>query len=91
MIGTKGTITLFGDSMWGFSTAKAAFSDGTQWQRTLDDVFPDDQAYRRENEYFVSCVLNDTQPHCGATAGREALEISLAMLESSKEKRLVTL
>ena len=91
LIGTKGTMTLYGDAIWDFSTAKAVFADGTEWQKPIDDIFLDGKAYRRENEYFASCVLEDKQPQCGAAAGREALEISLAILESSKEKRLVTL
>lgn len=91
LIGTKGTMTLFGDAIWDFSTAKAVFADGTEWQKPIDDVFLDGKAYLKENEYFASCVLADTDPQCGAKAGRETLEISLAILESSKEKRLVTL
>ncbi len=91
LVGTKGTLTLYGDAIWDFSTAKAAFVDGTQWQQPIDDIFLDGKAYLAENEYFVSCVREDRQPECDAKAGREALEVSLAMLASSRDKRLVTL
>jgi myo-inositol 2-dehydrogenase/D-chiro-inositol 1-dehydrogenase len=91
LVGTKGTLTLFGDAIWDFATAKAAFVDGTQWQQPIDDIFLDGKAYLAENEYFVSCVREDRKPECDAKAGREALKVSLAMLSSSREKRLVAL
>ena len=91
LVGTKGTMTLYGDAIWDFSTAKAAFADGTQWQQPVDDIFLDGKAYLAENEYFVSCIQSDRQPECDAKAGREALEVSLAILASSREKRVVNL
>lgn len=91
LVGTKGTLTLSGDAIWDFSTAQAVYADGTQTKEQIDDIFLDGKAYLAENEYFVSCVLEDKQPICGARAGREALEVSLGILRSSKEKRVVSL
>ncbi len=91
IIGTKGTLSLYGDAIWDLSTAKASFSDGTQRQTDLNDVFLDGKAYQAENEYFISCILENRQPHCDAKAGRETLEVSLAILRSSKKRQVVSL
>ena len=91
LIGTKGTLSLYGEAIWDLSTAKATFSDGMQRQTELNDIFLDGKAYQAENEYFISCILEDRQPHCDAKAGRETLEVSLAILRSSKERQAVSL
>ena len=42
-------------------------------------------------EHFVSCILEDRQPMCSPRDARNALEITLAALQSSREHRVVHL
>ncbi len=42
-------------------------------------------------EHFVSCILEDRQPMCSPRDARNALEITLAALQSSRENRVVDL
>ena len=42
-------------------------------------------------EHFVSCILEDRQPMCSPRDARNALEITLAALQSSRENRVVNL
>jgi len=42
-------------------------------------------------EHFVSCILEDRTPMCSPRDARDALEITLAALQSSRENRVVKL
>ena len=42
-------------------------------------------------EHFVTCILEDRQPMCSPRDARNALEITLAALQSSRENRVVKL
>ncbi|MHC4251378.1 MAG: Gfo/Idh/MocA family protein [Planctomycetota bacterium] len=92
IVGTKGTARLEGRSMWGLSKLTVRHADADSAEVT---EFPDEEAgymaYRDEGRHFVEC-LRSGEPFLVTEAdGVAALELSLAIHESSREGRVVKL
>ncbi|HZO90977.1 MAG TPA: Gfo/Idh/MocA family oxidoreductase [Chthonomonadaceae bacterium] len=50
---------------------------------------PPDAMYRAELTHFLECVQSGQTPLCDGVAGREAVAVALAALQSSAQKRVV--
>ncbi len=48
-------------------------------------------AYLREDEHFIDCILNDKQPEVTGFDGKMAVKIVKAGNESIKQKRIINL
>jgi len=90
VIGTKGSADFFGYGLFDFEsyrirTAEMAYE---QIHQVLDynDLW---ESFVWENEHFLDCIRNGSQPLTGIDKGVDALRVSLAILESAKKKEVV--
>ncbi|MHC5054048.1 MAG: Gfo/Idh/MocA family protein [Planctomycetota bacterium] len=92
VVGTKGTACLEGLSMWGLSRLTVRHADADSAGVT---EFPDEEAgymaYRDEGRHFVECLESGMPFLVTEADGVAALELSLAIHESSREGRVVKL
>lgn len=86
VIGTKGTAVIEGSGFFDFINFRI-LCDDMQYEQSfkVNDPF-DDESYYRENLHFIECLQQNRQPEVGAENGLKALEVSLAMLRSDREK-----
>ncbi len=91
VIGTKGTAVIAGSGFFDFMEHRIRTEEMECEQISLiNDPF-DSKSYYEENKYFVECIEIGRRPFITADNGIEALKVSLAILESSREQRLVQL
>lgn len=91
VIGTKGTAVITGDGFFDF-TEHRIFTEDMQYEQVtrMKDLF-DSESYYAENKYFLECIKNGQKPNITADNGVEALKVSLAILKSSNENRVIEL
>ncbi len=91
VIGTKGTAVISGDGFFDF-TEHRIFTEDMRYEQVtrMKDLF-DIESYYAENKYFLECIQNGKKPNITAENGIEALKISLAILKSSNEQRVIEL
>ena len=88
VIGTLGT------ALWdGTSDCVMLFTPETnQWNPVNPGGKIDrNHMYLAEMEHFIACCRNRTEPSVTISDGKRVLEIALAALESSREKRCITI
>ncbi len=91
VIGTKGTAVVSGAGFFDFMEHRIKTQEMDNEQVTaINDPF-DSKSYFEENKYFVECIENGKKPFITAENGVEALKVSLGILESSREQRLIWL
>ena len=91
VIGTKGTAVIAGAGFFDFMEHRLRTEEMEYEQVSLiNDPF-DSKSYYEENKYFIECIENGSAPFITADNGVEALKVSLAILESSREQRLIQL
>lgn len=91
VIGTKGTAVISGTGFFDFSEHRIFTEDMCYEQVTrINDLF-DIESYYAENKYFLECIENGKKPNITAENGVEALKVSLAILRSSSEQRVIEL
>lgn len=91
VIGTKGTAVIAGDGFFDF-TVHRIFTEDMQYEQVtrMKDLF-DSESYYTENKYFLECIMKGQKPNITADNGVEALKVSLAILKSSNEQRIIEL
>jgi predicted dehydrogenase len=91
VIGTKGTAVISGDGFFDF-TEHRIFTEDMQYEQVtrMKDLF-DSESYYSENKYFLECIKKGQRPNITAENGIEALKVSLAILKSSNEQRIIEL
>lgn len=91
VIGTKGTAVIAGDGFFDFTVHRILTDDMPHEQITyMKDLF-DSESYYTENKYFLECIMKGHKPNITADNGVEALKVSLAILKSSNEQRIIEL
>jgi len=91
VVGTKGTAVISGRGFFDFMEYRLLTENMKYEQVTyINDPF-DDESYYLENKYFIECVENNRVPFITAQNGIEALKVSLAILESSRNECLIKL
>lgn len=89
VIGTKGAACLEGPGLWTLETFRWKTEEmEDEAVEVLNDA---DFAYAEENDHFIDCVLNDREPSVTGADGLAALRVSRAILESHREKVVVSL
>jgi len=89
--GTKGTVVVNGKDFFDFSEHIEKTEKMSKESITfINDQF-DSESFYEENKHFTECIESGTKPFIGAEHGLEALKVSLAILKSSKEQRLIKL
>ena len=58
---------------------------GEERVEKLNDIFQDGDGYLNEDRYFLECVRERKKPVCGLDTGRQVLEISHRILDTSKD------
>lgn len=91
VIGTRGTAIIEGSGFFDFTKFRM-LCDDMEYEQVLkvNDPF-DIESYYSENLHFINCLKNGREPEVTAENGLKALEISLAMLRSDREKRVIDL
>lgn len=91
VIGTRGTAVISGRGFFDFMEHRIKTAD-MAYERSdyVDDPF-DAESYYTENKYFADCIEKGETPFITAENGVEALRVSLAILESAKDRRTVKL
>lgn len=92
MLGPKGLIHWPGDEAKGAAERRFLVTTGADASREVR--FPGDAltpAYDRQMDEFVEVALGRKEPTVGAAAGREALRVAAAILESARSARVVNL
>ena len=92
LIGTRGSTMIDGPNMWDWQylhtkTTEMPFESIT----VINDMLATTDSYLAESKHFIECVENDTQPAIGGAEGLKALEVSHAILRSSRDGVVVTL
>lgn len=91
VIGTRGTAVISGAGFFDFMDYRIKTEDMEFEQLThVNDPF-DSESYYEENKYFIECIRNGSKPFITAENGLAALKVSLAILESSRENRVIGL
>ncbi len=91
VIGTKGTAVIAGAGFFDFMEHRIRTKEMEFEQVSLiNDPF-DSKSYYEENKYFVECIESGKRPFITADNGIEALRVSLAILESSRDHRMIQL
>ncbi len=91
VIGTKGTAVIEGRGFFDFMEYRIRTEEMECEQISLiNDPF-NSNSYYEENKYFVECIENGRRRFITEDNGIEALKVSLAILESSREQRLIQL
>ncbi len=91
VIGTKGTAVITGAGFFDFMEHSIRTEEMECVHTShINDPF-DSMSYYEENKYFIECIENGRRPFITADNGVEALKVSLAILESSREQRLIQL
>lgn len=94
VIGTKGTAMIQGNDLWDFDVLRIRTDDMTAEETVvLNDRFAgiEHYSYLNENVHFIDCLINGSEPKVQPEDGLYALQVSLAILEASKEKRTVAI
>lgn len=91
VIGTKGTAVITGTGFFDF-TEHRIFTEDMRYEQVtrINDLF-DNESYYAENKYFLGCIENGDKPDINAENGVEALRVSLAILKSAREQRVIEL
>lgn len=91
VIGTKGTAVIAGDGFFDF-TEHRIFTEDMRYEQVtrMKDLF-DIESYYAENKYFLECIIDGKKLNITAENGIEALKVSLAILKSSNEQRVIEL
>jgi len=94
VIGTKGSAVISGGDLFSFEeftirTDKMTYPHVTK----VGSLFSltDDDSFVRTNKHFIECVKSNTQPQATGEDGLRALTFSLAVLESSRLGKTVTI
>ncbi len=85
IIGTKGTAFLQGNDIWDNTSLVVRTFSGEERVEKLNDIFQDGEGYLNEDRYFLECVRESKKPVCGLDTGRQVLQISHRILDTSKD------
>ena len=94
VIGTKGSAVLSGNDLFNFEEFTIRTEDTPYPQTTkIGDIFSladiSDESFRRTNRHFQKCVEMGAVPAASGEDGLNALIISRAILESSKQGKVI--
>jgi len=87
ILGTEGVIHVGRNNAYNMSVVKKDRSINSTFIDSWRTLFKD--AYLREDEHFVDCILNDKQPEVTGLDGKMAVRVVKAGNDSIKEKRIV--
>jgi len=91
IVGNEGTAMISGEGTWNFDTFRYKTNRmDNEFVESLSDPLTAD-SYLEENIHFIDCVKNGTKPITTAKDGLAILQVSQAILQSSRENRVVTL
>lgn len=91
IIGTRGTSVISGRGFFDFMEHKIKTADMKYEQATyLNDPF-NTESYYSENKYFAECIEKCETPFITVENGLEALRVSLAILQSAKDRQTIRL
>ncbi len=90
IIGTKGTVRICGNDGANHDLMSIKFEGSEEENIELNEPYSSD-IFKNESQYFIDCINKNQLPMAGADDGLRALEVSHAILKSSKENRLVEL
>ena len=89
ILGTHGIIHVGKNNAYNMQVIKKDKSINSTFIDSWRTLFKD--AYVREDEHFIDCILNDKQPEVTGIDGKMAVKIVKAGNESIKEKKIVKL
>ncbi len=89
ILGSEGVIHVGRSDAYNMKIVKKDKSINSTFIDSWATLFKD--AYLREDEHFIDCILNDKQPKVTGIDGKMAVKIVKAGNESVKEKRIVKL
>ena len=91
VLGTNGTAYVTGRDLWCFDTFHWKTSDMKYEQVEVIDDMHDIRSFIAEDRYFIDCVEHDIQPSVTGEDGLKALQVSYAILKSSRTNQVVEL
>lgn len=87
--GTEGTLLINGNDGMSHDEMHIRYRDNELEAIRLDEPY-DKDIFKSENQHFINCIRDNVDPECSALDGLRALKVSHAILESSRENRVVT-
>jgi len=91
IVGTNGTAVVEGPGLWDLKNFHWKTQEmESEMMEVIDDQL-DICSYLEESQHFVDCIENDLQPTVTGEDGLAALRVSCAILDSHREKVVVSL
>lgn len=91
VLGTEGTAYISGPDLWNMDAFHWKTKDMPyECIERIDDIH-DARSFIAEDDYFINCIENNTMPSVTCEDGLRALRVSYAMLESSRNDKVISL
>lgn len=88
--GTEGSLRINGTGGANHDEMLVRFRDTELETIPLNESY-DKEIFKAESQHFLDCIRSGEEPQCSALDGLNALQVSHAILESSRDNRHVTL